>query len=162
MGEDKKADVTVGVPAREGIKGSGAWTEVDEGAAYAQALIDQADAEVRRIARKAGVPGHAMDRAMRDFARELVPHAGRQASVHSPRHWRQWWRGYVAGLNAAGGQSFVPTHQMMVEDQETPQEALHFLVQAIEGDMTKPSQFRVVLGQVPSGTWAANAEWVEP
>lgn len=77
-------------------------------AGYAQALLDQADAEVRRVAKKYGVPPERMERAIRDFARELTPHAGREPSVHSVSHYKRWFKGYAAGLRAAGDTRVSP------------------------------------------------------
>lgn len=65
-----------------------------------QTLIEIADLEIRAIAKKAGVPDYAMERAMRDFAAHLRPHAGREPTIHRPRHYKGWWCGYAAGMRA--------------------------------------------------------------
>lgn len=77
-------------------------------AGYAQALLDQADAEVRRVAKKYGVPPEWMERAIRDFAHELTPHAGREPSVHSVSHYKRWFKGYAAGLRAKSEERRYP------------------------------------------------------
>lgn len=85
----------------DGVKITASVTASTTDVAQAQLLIEWADREVRRIARKAGVPDAAMDRALRDFAAHLLPHAGREASIHRPSYYRRWWQGYAAGMRAA-------------------------------------------------------------
>jgi hypothetical protein len=68
------------------------------------AWIEKTDRDVRAMAKKAGVPEWCMESAIRAFARELIPHAGRSVRTHSLSHWKPWFRGYAAGLRAIGGE----------------------------------------------------------
>jgi hypothetical protein len=58
------------------------------------------DAEIRRMAKKQGVPDDRIEVALMEFAQMLVPHAGREPSRHRLSHWKLWWKGYAAGLRA--------------------------------------------------------------
>jgi hypothetical protein len=60
--------------------------------------LRQADEEVRAMARRAGVPEESMDAALKDFSRELMPHAGREVRAHPLKYWKLWWKGYAAGM----------------------------------------------------------------
>jgi hypothetical protein len=153
MSEETKDGVTVSAHASASVG--------RDDPAYAQALLDQADAEVERVAKKAGVPAQALPRCKLDFAKRMVPHAGREASIHSVSHYRRYFQGYADALKAGPGSLVAPTHHIVSELYDTPKEALHFFTQSLEGEMTDPTNFKLTLDG-GSGKWVAVAEWVEP